>query len=296
MGVWTAAAFAVRLREQTSALIEESAALPGRWDAAYVHRPALDADDAVAAVAWLYAFDEMEGPAAASMLRSMADADAMVVRRELAVALAGFPARSNAVMAVLSRLADDRDVEVRDAADAALSQFRAAGVLLAGAPARVEATEGRNAEMCAVLDQLFDDAVVEKDMSGRESEQSSWVLDVVAERVEAMGSVALSQPDLRQLGAAQEDEEVVLKEAPGKKVQVPLFEALRWDEVHGLCTLALVPVGYELMSVVDGGDLPLRFVGLGWLLTVGGLVAYPQSGELWRKFKKTLDDGVVGRL
>lgn len=294
LGVWTAAAFAERLREQTAALIEESAALPARWDAACVYRPTLDADDAVAAVAWLYALDEMEGPAAANMLRSLAEAEAPRVRKELAVALAGYPARSNAAVAVLSMLADDRDVDVRAAADDALSRFRAAGVLVPAAEPQRVAEEATEMDMSAVLDRLFEDALIENDMSRGESQQSSRVLDVVAEQVEAMGSVALSRPDLRKLGAAQEDEEAVVKEdAPAKKVQVPLFEGLKWDEVHGLSTLALVLVGYELLSVVDGGDLPLRFIGLGWLLAVGGLVAYPQSGELWRKFKKALDTGVV---
>lgn len=291
MGVWTAAAFAARLTDEKHSLIRESVALPARWDAAYVYRPAIEPDDALAAIAWLHAFDEMEGPHAAALLRSLADADAPQLRLELANALARFPTRSNVAAAVLSSLAADQDPHVRDAAAHALDQYHATGVLVAAGDPAPEHTP-REVDLPSFLDSLFDDDLTDAHMPpAPAAARTSWVMDAVAERVEALGNAALSSPDLRQLGAhAINVESAQVEEpTPPPKIQVPLFEGLRWEEVHGLCTLALVPAAYELMSVLDGGDLPLRFVGLGWLLSFGGLVAYPQSGNLWMRFKKTLD-------
>lgn len=283
IGIWTAAAFADRLRANTASLIAETRSLPSRWDSAIIHRSAIEEDDTIAAVTWLAALDEMEGPEAASLLRTLAVADPPV-RVRLANALSQFPARSNVAISVLHQLSEDCVPDVRRAAEDALCQYQESGVLLANryTPPDLQV------DMAAVLDRLFDDTLVSAHAIAAPCNAKRWVMDAVAERVEFLSTVAMTAPNLPQLGP------VGGNVSPQKpiKMDVPLLEGLRRVEVHGLCTLALVPAAYELMSVGGGVDLPLRFVGLGWLLTFGGLVAYPQSGSLWRKFAKTMDEFV----
>lgn len=283
MGIWTAAAFADRLRANTASLIAETRSLPSRWDSAIIHRPAIDEDDTIAAIAWLAALDEMEGPEAAALLRSLAVADPPV-RVGLANALSAFPARSNVALSVLYQLSEDRAPDVRQAAEDALHQYQESGLLLADHHAAPDS----QVDMAAVLDRLFDDTLIDAHPIVAPRDARRGVLDAVAERVEFLSTVALSSPNLSQFRPAEKDSQ----SSELVRMDVPLFEGLRRVEVHGLCTLALLPAAYELMSVGGGVDLPLRFVGLGWLLTFGGLVAYPQSGSLWRRFTKTLDDFV----
>lgn len=258
IGVWTAAGLAERLRQETMLRIRESREIGDRWDAAFVHTPELADDDEVHdAVGWLCAFEELEGAQASELLTHVARNGSVGMRVRLADALGEVGVASNVVDAVLVGLTNDAEVSVRNCALDALTRYHAMG-------------QGYGA--------------VEEAMA------RSGVLESIAERVEAMGSAALSKPDLRQLAGAEEvEEDVIDVEGFNEKVEVPLFEGLRLSELHGLCALALVPAGYELLSMADGANLPLRFVGLGWLLTVGGLAAYPQSGMLWRRFTNTID-------
>eukprot|EP00177_Eucheuma_denticulatum_P006213 GFKZ01011330.1.p1 GENE.GFKZ01011330.1~~GFKZ01011330.1.p1 ORF type:complete len:397 (+),score=58.02 GFKZ01011330.1:174-1364(+) len=293
IGIWTAAAFADRVRENTASLIAETRSLPSRWDAAVIYKPAMDDDDAIAAVAWLAALDEIEGPDAALLMRSLARGD-VKMRVGLANALAAFPARSNVALSVLGELRGDSVSEVRRAAERAVEQYEVGGVMV-GTGRGVE--EG-GLDMVAVLDRLFDDELVRKGEAVDGGGTKRLIMDAVAARVEYLSSVTLSNPDLSQLGQIGGLGQVqpVRSEARVEKPvrsDVPLLEGLRRVEVHGLCALALVPIAYELASVGGGVDLPFRFVGLGWLLTLGGLVAYPQSASLWRKFSKTLERAEV---
>lgn len=70
----------------------------------------------------------------------------------------------------------------------------------------------------------------------------------------------------------------------------PLIDSLYAEEVHGICALAVIPAFYELFSTVQHESLPLRFLGLGWLFTVGGLAAYPNSANLWNSLSRTIED------
>lgn len=296
IGVWTAAVFAERLRAHTADLIQQSTDIPNRWDAAFVHRPAIESDDALDAVAWLYALDELEGPDAAQLLRNLAEADSQSVRLALAAALAEFPVRSNAASSALGLLADDADVAVRNAAVAALGIYERSGVLGASS-GDMQSLEDRtplSAEenMAVMLDRIFEEPLPSPSTTGSSQDSLRWIFDAVARRVEYMGSIAL-QPDVLSTCAAlpmADPCDVATREVKPLKARVPLFEGLGWSEVHGLCALALLPVGYELLSVLNKGNLPMRFVGLGWLLAVGGLAVYPRSGALWRRLRNTLEE------
>lgn len=293
MGIWTAAAFAHRVRANTASLIAETRSLPSRWDAAVIYKPAMDDDDAIAAVAWLAALDEIEGPDAAALMRNLAGGDVRM-RLGLANALAAFPARSNVAMSVLGELRQDSVMEVRRAAERAVEQYEVSGVMV-----RAErGVEKGGMDMVTVLDRLFDDDLVANGEAVHGGSTKQLIMDAVAARVEYLSSVALRNPDLSQLrhmsglGHVQPVRSVARVENP-VRTDVPLLEGLRRVEVHGLCAVALVPIAYELASVGVGADLPLRFIGLGWLLTLGGLVAYPQSASLWRRFSKTLERAEV---
>lgn len=68
----------------------------------------------------------------------------------------------------------------------------------------------------------------------------------------------------------------------------PLVDSLVKEEIHGICALATLPAAYELFAAFNQELLPLRFLGLGWLLALGGLVAYPNSAKLWSSFSLTV--------
>lgn len=340
MGVWTAAVFAERLRQNTAALISESEELPSRWDSNVLHSPALDEDDLQHAVAWLYALDELEGLAAAHLLRSVAASPHSSMRLRLAQALGAFPLRSNVTLPLLTTLATDRNRVVRDAARASLDAYEEARIVLqvdaqsaAVSPTALHSLGAGlvhphhddldndldpDDEMAlrALLERLVMEPppvtvpalyVCDAALSWR-GYDARWLRDVVTHYVGSMRNAALTQPELPELDLAWH---ALLGAAPAPatvdecgttdtqqvddgdmaflKSAAPLVDSLRLSEIHGICALALVPALYELFAVIDGESLPLRFVGLGWLLALGGLVAYPKSATIWYSFRKMIE-------
>lgn len=351
IGIWTAAVFAERLREKNVSLKQECEELPTRWDSNLIYNSSLEEDDIQHAIAWLYAFDEMEGIAAVDLLRSTALSDDSRMRYRLAEALGTFPIRSNITFTILSNLARDANRLVREAATTSLDAYEqamiikrskppniAAGTLVAGA-AGSTFPEGFDREeelaMRGLLERIVSDpepvaipALEVADFANSwHGYDARWLRDVMQRKVGSMRDAALSQPELPDLTRyapllmssettapkrvgrvsnrtdVERLDDVYAKEFEsedaGKKENgmqmthlksaAPLVDSLRLSEIHGICALALVPALYELFAVVDGESLPLRFLGLGWLLALGGLVAYPQSANIWSAFAKTID-------
>ncbi|CAN8069982.1 unnamed protein product [Agarophyton chilense] len=314
VGVWTAALFAERLRFETMSLIRETEQLPDRWDASIIYTPSFEENEVDDAVAWLYAFEELDGIAAADLLTALASTANPIMRLRLAEALTKYPVPSNVSTSVLTVLQQDNNPLVRRAAHNALQTLQTP-LLVASSSERTDAVQqsvacAEHTYARAVLDRIYEQSANPYSMpfdndpmplSVHDGSTSGWLRDLVSERLEYMGKAALSKPDLRRLHAS------VVRDADSAQaaidvdafnstnISVPLFEGLKWSEIHGLCALAMIPAGYELLSLLDGVNLPLRFVGLGWLLAFGGLVAYPQSGELWRKLKKLIDDRTISR-
>lgn len=306
MAVWTAALFAERTRFETDSLIRESAQLPQRWDSSIIYTPTLDENDVADVVAWLYAFEELDGIAAVDLLCSIATSGSPTMRLRLAEALAAYPVPSNIFASVLADLQKDHHPLVRDAAHTALDSIRVLLTVLetsrhdVAMPPREVDTEEQQIRL--VLDSLFSMSLDSSSPSNLTTDTpsaghaflKSRLKTLVSERFECMRNAALSNPDLRQLQSTY-----LVPESQSNDIvessEVPLFDGLKWSEIHGLCTLALLPVGYELLASVVGLDLPLRYVGLGWLLTFGGLIAYPQSAGLWHKLRKSLDDKNVSK-
>ncbi|KAI0566069.1 hypothetical protein FGB62_12g126 [Gracilaria domingensis] len=312
VGVWTAALFAERMRFETMSLIRETEQLPSRWDASIIYTPSLEENEVDDAVAWLYAFEELDGLAAADMLTALASAGSPTTRLRLAEALSSYPVPSNVSASVLTALQNDTNPLVRRAAQSALQTLQTPLLVSSstdGSDVLQPSADPEHDYARAVLDRIFEQSAnpylipfdEERALpaSLANDSQAGWLRELVADRVECMGKAALSKPDLRQLRASVVRDShlpqnpVDVTALRSADINVPLFEGLKWSEIHGLCTLAILPAAYELLSLLDGVDLPLRFVGLGWLLAFGGLVAYPQSGDLWRKLKKLTDEKII---
>lgn len=374
MGMWTAAVFAERLRKTHGQLIQQSRELPARWDDTILYTPALEADDIPPAVAWLCAFDELEGLGAADMLRPFVFSPDPMVRLRLAQALRPFPLRSNICLPILTTLAQDDNRWVRCAAKESLASYEAAKIIERqsgsehGAPLLYDKDADGNARgfaenigLRAILERILGDpkpvalpAVLVGDLpSPLWRRETQWLRQVVAKQVGYMRNAALSQPDLGNWGryapgllvhaeggttqavahattrrprsGANEMSDLMqilengvnptdslVSEFGSSLIEVedqdwdgsypttdvdalksakvtPLVDCLGWSEIHGICALALVPACYGLFSVVDGVSLPLRFVGLGWLLALGGFAAYPQSAKLWSSLRHTIE-------
>lgn len=375
MGMWTAAIFAERLRKTHQNLIQQSHDLPSKWDETILYAPALNADEIPTAVAWLCAFDELEGLGAVDMLRPLLYSSDSMVRLRLAQALAPFPLRSNICLAILTTLATDRNPWVRNAAKESLASYEQAAIIermyeskdkLPLLPTTMQGGLERDFSdqlgLRAVLERLLNNpkpvpipAVIVADLpSPLWRRDSQWLEQVVAKQLGFMRNAALSQPDLGDLrryapqllldvsGVAAlqpvsaptarrprrngnnmegvpsiegdfnmqsavveglhdtlfvEDAEywgddgnsLSIDQLKSAKV-APLVDSLRWSEIHGICALGIAPAAYGLFSVFDGGSLPLRFVGLGWLLALGGLAAYPQSAQLWSSLRNTINE------
>lgn len=287
IGVWTAAAFADRVRDSTNALIREVKSLPDKWDSTVLYTPSIGEDDVASAVMWLQALNEVDGGG----LRDMAGRGGPAVRERMAFALADLDGASNVVGGVLGDLARDESGDVREAAQQAMGRINQVS------HRDTQPQRDEEEDMKLVLERLFSDEIMQQE------QVSTAVMDLIARRVEALSALALSTPDFNKIrnslnGAVIEQTSPVnqLEDESPVRLDLPLLEGLRRVEVHGLTTLAIFPALYELCSVGGGTDLPLRFVGLGWLLTFSGLVAYPQSANLWRKFSKTMDNQVQNRV
>lgn len=374
MGMWTAAVFAERLRKTQSKLIQQSRELPAKWDDTILYTPAIEADDIPSAVAWLCAFDELEGLGAADMLRPFAFSPDPMIRLRLAQAFRPFPLRSNICLAILTTLAQDHNRWVRCAAKESLASYEAAGIIErlddpehGVTLLREKDSDGKTRDFAdevglrAILERMLRDpkavalpAVLVADLpSPLWRRETRWLRQVVAKQVGHMRNAALSQPDLgdwsryapglllqaeggttqavasstaRRPRYGRNDMEHLLQAVENgvgtgdplmsefdlslldvesedwddsylasdinnlKSAKVtPLVDCLGWSEIHGICALALVPACYGLFSVVDGVGLPLRFVGLGWLLALGGFAAYPQSAKLWSSLRHTIE-------
>lgn len=306
MGVWTAALLVRRSNWDHKTLIRETAALPNNWDSAVLYNPNIHDDEIVSAIAWLYALDEMEGIAAVDLLKDLSNSKNESTRFILVQALTQFRVSSNICLAILNSLTKDTSDHVRQAAEDALAVY-SFPPMQSPTPILQTANLGTEIEKIddmdkqearAVLDKLFSkpDVVIDADTNTTQNLPEQGMLDIVVRKMEGMGNLALSQPDLGQIHPmlaspptssptnTQKEGEPVSR----KRFDVPLFDGLRLSEVHGLCALALLPACYELLSMLDGTDHPLRFIGLGWLMTMGGLVAYPGSGNLWMRFRKTI--------
>lgn len=374
MGMWTAAVFAERLRKTHGKLIQQTRELPARWDDTILYTPALEADDIPAAVAWLCAFDELEGLGAADMLRPFIFSPDPMIRLRVAQALRPFPLRSNICLAILTTLAQDHNRWVRCAAKESLASYEAAKIIERldgsenGVPLLCDKDADGNARgfaeevgLRAVLERILEDpkpvalpAVLVGDLPPPLwRRETQWLRQVVAKQVGYMRNAALSQPDLGDWGRyapgllvhveggttqamarattrrlrsgtnemsdlmqilenGMNPNDSLMSEFDNSLIDVedqdwdgscpttdvdalksakvtPLVDCLGWSEIHGICALALVPACYGLFSVVDGVGLPLRFVGLGWLLALGGFAAYPQSAKLWSSLRHTIE-------
>lgn len=293
VGIWTAAAVAARVRNQRAAAVRESAGLPAAWaearDRAYADDvaavAALDADDAAALIHWLAALDELEGPRAAAAVWALARSPVPHVRATLAAALAEHPARANAVAAALAALADDRDHDVRVSAQAAVAAHHEALFSSANSGALDVDIDARER-----LARLFADDVTPVRWAPVAAPRDH---DTIAARfalaLDVLGDAALRKRETTGVSNKASSEHRITKTTEKIRLKVPLFDSLKWSELHGLCTLAALPLAYELFALAGGADLPLRFVGLGWVLAVGGLAAYPQSAKLWFGIQKACE-------
>lgn len=347
IGLWTAAAWADRIRGVSSRLTREATALPERWDANLIYNPSFDDDEIIPAFAWLSAFDELDGIAAAELLRTLLIAPSPTSRARVAAALAAYPVRSNITLAALAVLARDNDARVRGAAALCATAYADAGILkltegeggyehvmkMASTFEQEEQVDGEESNLMMMMRMMNEDAsgtsrqeedentalrlILQRILDDPQPvdfplvpasgvSRAAWLADAVDAHVDAMREAALTRPDLGGITASlsrricpamtEEDEEVrMTRQEKDMVIDVrsrnppAMMDSLNWSELHGVCALALVPALYELVAVADGADLPLRFVGLGWLLAVGGLAAYPQSARLWMKFGETMD-------
>lgn len=257
VGVWTAAALAARLRRERSAALSASVALPEDWAC---EDDVDETEDAAAVVAWLAALGEMENARAARLVWGLAKSGAPRVRAELAMALGAHPVRANVVDAALDALSRDPAPNVRYAALAAAAEQRE---LMGGPPVLdVDVTDVDDDR--ARLARLFAQTV--------EEEERPAETDVGDRVADALGGAAL------QTGVDA-----------GIRLKVPLFDGLKWSELHVLCMVAVLPLAYDLLSLLGGADLPFRYVGLGWVLALGGLAAYPQSAKVWLGIEKACE-------
>lgn len=286
VGVWTGAAVAARLRRAEARAVSASAALGPEWHgvaeepllaAADADVLGISADEVPHIVAWLCALDELEGLRAAHLLWALTRCPDAAVRVATAHALAEAPTRANIASAVLAALAADQVATVRDAARAAHRALVEDGVLPRAGPASCASEAVVRSQIAAAF----------TGPAGEPATDEVYGVGLVPsfERaVDELGARALAVADN---GGEALPSDVKRKRRP--RLRVPLFDGLLWSEMHALCTIAALPLLYELYALSQGADLPLRFVGLGWVLAVGGLAAYPRSGSLWHKLQFACD-------
>lgn len=290
VGLWTAAAFALRgmrksvlqVRTPVTAVVPRPVAVQAPLSP-YTSNLLFIASEVHPAVMMLHALDELETASAAIMLWTIAKSTDIDTRKALADSLAEFPVCANAPLAVAAALSADSeyDVAVRGTrallAFAELLQAQTEDQSLAGSVKVRKETLLKEMEEESVL--LHNDAGV-----GFISRRGSELLGHLA-----LFSLALTGNNSMNFTNAMPTPRETCVDDDSKRRAflefVPLLDALRWEEIKGICTLAAMPILYEAYSIAGNGNLPLRFIGLGWVCALAGLVAYPRSASLWQRFQ-----------
>ncbi|GJD10158.1 hypothetical protein Gasu2_43650 [Galdieria sulphuraria] len=65
------------------------------------------------------------------------------------------------------------------------------------------------------------------------------------------------------------------------------FDRMDVLDIVTFCGLSSVIMGLQFYCLSHSVDLPFRFVALGWVFGVGGLIVYPRSGRLWQYLRRT---------
>lgn len=318
-GVWSAA-LAVRLvRAHARFCAEKARRIADDWDRSFLYygagQQADDADDDVAVedvsavIAWMDALEELESPHGARLLWELARSDHAEKRCALAQALSSCEnLQSNVVIGVLATLVRDKDVAVSEAATKTLRVVvRSNGGLAIDEPqTKISTGGGASVESSRSLvagSATNDDSIDYVITENRTRQQLNAVLQetIASEKTKVLASAPRSTSSLAydntEKGVVSDDlwQEDVTKPCIIQKrfsdamhVEAPLFDWLATAELRYLCLVASVPLAYELFYItsgVTGGD-GLRFVGLGWLMGIAGLLAYPRSDTIWLKVEE----------
>lgn len=307
-GVWSAALAARAVRVVAAHRVWEAREVVEEWDDWFLYgagRGGAKVDgggagsveeDVKDVVRWLDLLDALDSSDGAEALWEIVRGD-VEGRRALVDALREVEGAggSNVVFGVLRRLGEDEDEVVRDAARQALGGVMFGGEVLedvverwGGEMVREEEEEGQEGAF-----EVMDREEVRRD---RVMRQMSEVLEASAEREMEMERVreqgveaALLGRDGGEEGESENDGVVPRRVADALRVEAPLFDWLRNFELRVLCGLACLPLAYEAATIAGvGGGSWMRFVGLGWVLAVAGLLAYPSSDRLWMSVEKTV--------
>lgn len=278
MGVWTASCLLQRLAMHTTKVVRNTRKLPDMWDSDRLYRPSVADEEMLDVVTWLCALNEVSGRGLGIVQGVVGSNDASV-RRDVAERLARYGNGSNVIMGLLGGLCDDEDERVRVVARAGLQEYNGRNLGEQAGDHVVHNFLGDMGRSMRRYQPLYMDAW-----------DNQQVMQQFSDRVETIGRLALTP---RKEGQPWKK----LQLQPSRSgMNVPLFEGMPWSEIHGLCALALAPMAYELLSIGSTLDLPLRFVGLGWLLTMGGFVAYPASARLCTRLGAVVKEFIIPAL
>lgn len=293
VGLWTAA-FAVNgVRSHARSCVKAARDIVEGWDRHFLYGmrrgdgTGISSHDVMDVVTWLGALDELETAGGARALWEMASSSDPAKRRAVAEALGECTGlESNLVLGVVASLTNDSADSVTDAAQEALHK------LVDGHPA----LSPTNAENQETADNDIADAYATL-LDKAEAQMNAALASSSLQEKAAVASPQPSRPDPPHVvpTPARESSDVLgrLRDMVGTRVtdamrvEAPLFDWLDTSRLPVMCAVAALPLAYELFSLGGGtSDATIRFVGLGWLLSVAGLLAYPQSNTIWVKVEE----------
>jgi hypothetical protein len=314
-GVWTAAYACAALRKHAASAARAARDIADSWDRHFLYGAGsefhasgdgIEADDVHAVVAWLHALEELETPAGAALLWELSASSSPAKRLAVAEALGDLcTLQSNILRGVIVALADDDAEAVSTAANNALLLLDPhSDTTLSSSPLTTAADAddfnsfiaARDRAVRAQLEAVLKDGAVREEKELHRQLKSRFQ----QHETKAAAATIAATPDEHVEPACSIDVVVTKRLWKALEVQAPLFDWLGNTELRLMCLALSAPLASELFHLGLGetglSDMsPLRFIGLGWLMAVGGLVCYPQSGALWNMVDETAGSHISSR-
>jgi len=250
-------------RIQQQRLETASAQLVADWESLESNSGRVDSFDALEIeelVHWLEALEELEGPGAIKFFQRIVLDDTVEKRATLAHCLGRCQTRSNIVLCTLQQLAlKDASSVVRNAARNSIKELIRNQVIPSP-----DLLVPHNVGFVSVL----------HNEQAHLSESSSC------------GKLPFLFGKF-QLGTCEEPKNNDTYFESLLENNATPFDRMDVLDIVMFCSLSGAIIGLQLYCLSHSVDLPFRFVALGWVFGVGGLIVYPYSGKLWQYLHRT---------
>ncbi|GJQ10895.1 hypothetical protein GpartN1_g2686.t1 [Galdieria partita] len=250
-------------RKKQKFLENEAAQLVADWDSyesTVEHLTSFSAFEIEEVVHWFEVLEELEGPGAMRFFKQILKDDAVENRVTLARCLGRCQTRSNIVLYVLQQLAlKDRNSLVRNAARNSIIELIRNDIV---------------PSPCLQFSENF--SIGSMVNYERDPLELSVVYEKVPSNFSGIFHCLLDGSNIAQSSTSDANLDSFLENS------FTPFDRMDVLDISVFCGLSGLIMGLQFYCLSRAIELPFRFVALGWVFGVGGLMVYPYSGRLWQ--------------